>query len=146
MFDVSDVMQQFYEQNIKPNPDLLSSLTVHRDATLERVKRGLEKLREEGKLAGPYTKDLDQGSYAMDLLIQQPNDDYDLDEGLIFDSDTIPESALDARKRVHEAILKVGGNFSKEPEVRTNAVTVWYAEAEASPHLASRQASASWSV
>ncbi len=77
MFDVSDVMQQFYEQNIKPSTDLLSSLTVHRDATLDRVKRGLEKLREEGKLAGPYLKDVDQGSYAMNLLIQQPNDDYE---------------------------------------------------------------------
>ncbi|WNG28439.1 hypothetical protein F0U62_33890 [Cystobacter fuscus] len=128
MFDVSDVMQQFYEDDVKPSADLLKGLTANRDATLDRIKRGLEKLRDEGKLAGPYAKDVDQGSYAMDLLIQQPNDDYDLDEGLIFDADKIPESALDARKRVLEAILKIGGNFSKDPEVRTNAVTVWYAE------------------
>lgn len=127
MFDVSDMLDRFYKDSVRPDGEALQGLATHRDATLERLERGLAKLREEGKKAGPYASTLNQGSYAMDTIILQPNDDYDLDIAVIFDADQIPESALDARKRVHEALMLDAANFSKEPEVRNNAVTVWYA-------------------
>ena len=45
---------------------------------------------------------------------------------VIFEKDDLPETPYLARKRIQEAMIEAGGNFSKEPECRTNAVTIWY--------------------
>ena len=64
----------------------------------------------------------------MHTLNQHPDGDYDIDTAVIFDEMSLPASALEARKRVAEAVLLAGVAFSRDPEARTNAVTVWYAE------------------
>jgi len=66
----------------------------------------------------------------MHTLNKDPNNDndYDIDVALIFYKDEIPENPLKARQRVRDALCKRCTNFTKEPEARTNAVTVWYAE------------------
>ncbi|MCP4985863.1 MAG: hypothetical protein GY928_07295, partial [Colwellia sp.] len=69
-----------------------------------------------------------QGSYAMYTLNQHPENDYDIDIAIVFRKDDLPTSPLEARKRIADAFVKAGGNFSKAPEARNNAVTVWYAE------------------
>lgn len=64
----------------------------------------------------------------MHTLNQHRKDEYDIDVAVIFEEAALPATALDARKRVADALLKTGGNFRKKPEVRTNAVTVWYGD------------------
>lgn len=64
----------------------------------------------------------------MHTLNRHPDGDYDIDTAVIFDEANLPASPLDARKRVAEALLQSGVNFLRNPETRTNAVTVWYAE------------------
>lgn len=59
---------------------------------------------------------------------QHPNDEYDIDVALVFKKHHLPDDAFDSRERIAKALQKVGGNFAKEPEARTNAVTIWYAD------------------
>ena len=71
---------------------------------------------------------INQGSYAMHTLIQHPSWEYDIDVALIFDKDALPAQALDARKRIADALARAGGRLKYEPQARTNAATVWYAD------------------
>lgn len=102
-------------------------LRDYRDCNIDRLKDGLKAL--DYKLP---VRTCNQGSYAMNSLNQRPENnsdlDYDIDVAIIFKKEDLPESPLDARQRVLEGILEGGGNFRRTPEVRTNAVTVWYQE------------------
>ena len=64
----------------------------------------------------------------MHTLNQHPDNEYDIDTGVVFAADALPTTALAARQLIADALRATGGAFSKEPEARTNAVTVWYAE------------------
>jgi len=76
-----------------------------------------------------FIDDCGQGSMAMHTINQaQHNDDHDIDHALIYSEDDAPEKPEDAREFVASAIKEAGGNFTDDPEPRTNAVTVWYAD------------------
>lgn len=70
------------------------------------------------------------GLYAMHTLNQCEHTDYDIDVGVIFEKDDLPADPAQARQRVRDALQKKmeGTNFSKDPDARKNAVTVWYAD------------------
>jgi hypothetical protein len=122
MFDMHKKLNQFYDDHVRLGEER-QTLAKHRDANLDRLKAGLEKLE--------YPSSFDyrnQGSYAMHTINQHPEKDYDIDVAIIFAKDDLPSSALDARKRIEEAMREGGGNFSQPPEAKTNAVRVYYAE------------------
>jgi len=123
MFILHTEMYKFYRDHVRLSADQRRELAGYRDTNYERLKDGLEVL----DFPKPVRK-CDQGSYAMHTTNKHPNKDYDIDVAIIFDKDDLPSSALDARKRVESAMIKGGGNFSRPPEARTNAVTVWYQE------------------
>ena len=62
----------------------------------------------------------------MHTLNQAEHNDYDIDVAVVFEKGDLPEDPLKARQRVRDALLKRCDNFTKEPEARHNAVTVWY--------------------
>jgi len=138
MYDASKFLSRFYNEELRLGREGRQKLAKLRDTNLERLRAGLEKLLVSlaGKRLGPlrgatkatFERSLDQGSYAMHTLNQHPAGDYDIDTGVVFDAAALPASALDARKRVAEALRLSGVSFAKEPEARTNAVTVWYVE------------------
>jgi hypothetical protein len=129
VFDCHQLLNDFYVDHVRLGKTRRDALAGYRDTNLERVSTGLEKL---GALAGAasaqFDRSLAQGSYAMHTLNQHPDNDYDIDTGLVFAMTNIPGDAKDARRRVARAVREAGGNFSKQPEARTNAVTVWYAD------------------
>jgi cyclic GMP-AMP synthase DncV-like protein len=63
----------------------------------------------------------------MHTLNRHPDNEYDIDTAVIFAEESLPADPLAARKRVAEALNLSGAPFSRDPEARTNAVTVWYA-------------------
>ncbi|MBC8520440.1 MAG: hypothetical protein H8D26_00390 [Methanomicrobia archaeon] len=129
MFDMHETMNQFYKDYVRLNEEEKRKLAGYRDTNLKRLKFGLDKLGEENDTVYPYYQYYrNQGSYAMHTLNQHPENDYDIDIAIVFKKDDLLSSALDSRKRIADALKKGGGNFSKEPEARTNAVTVWYKE------------------
>jgi adenylyl/guanylyl cyclase-like protein with sensor domain/cyclic GMP-AMP synthase DncV-like protein len=129
MFNVHPLLMKHYADNIRLGADRRHLLAQHRDSNLERLKAGLAKLAEEHRGTCPvFLRAFDQGGYAMHTLNQHPDNEYDIDTGVVFSADSLPTTALAARQLVADALCATGGAFSKEPEARTNAVTVWYAE------------------
>ncbi len=128
MFDCSAQLAKFYNDHVRLGSDRRQMLAGHRDANLDRLSDGLAKISEDdGKTYENFIKSFNQGSYAMHTLNQHPDNDYDIDVGVLFDAADVPASPLEARKRVARAIASKADGFAKEPEARTNAVTVWYA-------------------
>ncbi len=129
MFNVCAALQEFYDTHVRLGNERRQALAGHRDANLKRLSDGLTALKNEGRVkCGPYAKSYTQGSFAMHTLNQHADNDYDIDVGVLFEEYCLPSSALDSRNLVAEALVKAGGNFAKDPESRTNAVTVWYSE------------------
>jgi hypothetical protein len=129
VYDACKLLSRFYEDKLRLGRDGRQKLAGLRDTNLDRLRSGLEKLGPmRGANKAAFESSLDQGSYAMHTLNQHPDGDYDIDTAVIFDEAALPASALEARERVAEALLQSGVSFLRDPEARTNAVTVWYAE------------------
>lgn len=125
MFDTHIELNDFFKEHVRLKPDRVEELDTLRQRNLDRLNTGLDKLGFNGPVRTPV-----QGGRAMKTLNQTPENnqeaDYDIDTATIFKRDDLPENPLDARRRVLAGVQKGGGNFSQEPEARTNAVTVWY--------------------
>lgn len=73
-----------------------------------------------------------QGSYPMYTMVQQPDRDYDIDDGIYFELDDLKgprggdKSTSDAKEMVRKALHTE--TFRRAPEVRTNCVRVYYNE------------------
>lgn len=122
MFDLHRELNVFYEAHVRLGAER-SVLAEHRDTNLSRLKAGLVALGYPSSF-----NSRDQGSYAMFTINQHPNKDYDIDIAIIFDAGDLPDTAYNARKRIEAAMIAGGGNFSRDPEAKTNAVRVYYAE------------------
>ena len=131
MYDLTKELAGFYNTHVRLGTDRRQDLACKRDLNLDRVRDGLDALAGKTGRSRPHFYNwLNQGSYAMHTLNQDPGDanDYDIDVGLVFRKDDLPVGALEARQRVRDALLEKCTNFSKEPEARTNAVTVSYSD------------------
>jgi hypothetical protein len=127
MFDLHSEIYAFYSEHVRLSTDERKQLREYRDRNIRRLKDGLKKLGYKVPIRTPT-----QGGYAMRTLTQRPQNnpdvDHDIDVAVIFRQEDLPAGALDARKRVLAGVIEGGGNFKKDPEARTNAVTVWYQE------------------
>ena len=133
MFDTHSELKTFFEEHVRLGKKRRDALAHFRDANLTRLKSGLDALGKKHGTKYAYFKEVrDQGGYAMRTLNQHASDEYDLDEGLIFDAEDLPDEPAESRQRVCSAFKEMPGNFLRPPRVRTNAVTVWYANG---PHL-----------
>lgn len=129
MYDLAAEMFSFYDDEVRLKKPDRDELAGYRDLNLDRLNSGLDALEEETGEARPhYDSYRNQGSYAMLTLNKHADGDYDIDVAVLFRKGDLPGAPADARKRVRDALLKKSTNFSKEPEARTNAVTIWYAE------------------
>lgn len=126
MIDFSSELHLFYLKHVRLG-DERATLRDYRDRNIARLKSGLKELGYKGPIRTP-----NQGGYAMGSLTQRPETnaeiDHDIDVATIFRRDELPEDPLLARKRVLDGVLEGGGNFRRDPDARTNAVTVWYQE------------------
>ena len=122
LYNMHSELNEFYEKHVRLK-DEIKHLRKLRDINLNRVKEGLKELDKPA-----FVKYLEQGSIAMSTANKAPDNDYDIDIAVIFEKDGLPATALDARKRVAEALKKKATGFTKEPEARTNAVTVHYSD------------------
>lgn len=129
MFDASKELNVFYENHVRLGTPLAKALGGYRDLNLGRLTDGLKVLGDKKGVVYPtYSDYKNQGSYATHTLNQCEHTDYDIDVGVIFENENLPEDAADARMRVRDGLAEKCTNFTKEPEARKNAVTVWYAD------------------
>lgn len=127
MFNCAEALRQFHDDSILLPEEKRKTLRDCRSANQKRLKEGLKAAKEPSPVR--FVK---QGSYAMKTTIQQPNNDYDIDDGALFvkkdlkDSQGADKTALDARNMVCAALQDKA--FKKKPEVRENCVRVYYNE------------------
>ncbi|WP_114947575.1 cyclic GMP-AMP synthase DncV-like nucleotidyltransferase [Microvirga calopogonii] len=125
MFDCAkDILAHHDEAVTLPQADR-TQMRDRRNANRDRLKKGL---KDAGKPAPLEFKS--QGSYAMKTMVQHPERDYDIDDGVYFaKEDLVGErgaemSSLQARQMVRNALDD--GSFKQAPEVRSNCVRVYY--------------------
>jgi Cyclic GMP-AMP synthase DncV-like, nucleotidyltransferase domain len=121
MYDMHKELNEFYDEHVRLKEDR-EKLASYRDTNLDRLKAGLEKLSYPSRF-----ESINQGSYAMHTINKHPHNDYDIDVAIIFADGDLPSGSGDARKRIEEAMIEGGGDFSTLPEAKTNAVRVSYA-------------------
>lgn len=127
IYDCSKEMMDFLNKKVRLSEKDQSKLRGYRDTNLTRLTNGLDKNSDPS-----YKKSINQGSYAMNTINQHPDNDYDLDIGIVFKkSDLIgkqgaDKNALETRKMVCEAMQDK--RFKKSPEVLKNCVRVYYNE------------------
>ena len=131
MFDLAAELQTFYDEHVRLGAERRSDLAAKRDLNLDRLRGGLDQLAQETGKPHPYFRSTqNQGGYAMHTLNQDPDgaNGYDIDVAVIFNGSDLPDTALAARQRARDALLKKCATFADVPEARTNAVTIWYSE------------------
>ena len=98
-----------------------------RNANRERLKTRLK--FDDKPIPEKFIK---QGSYAMHTMVQDPENDYDIDDGLYFTQESLKDedgndmSPSDARQMVCNALKD--GRFNKQPKVMNNCVRIYYEE------------------
>lgn len=127
MHDCAQDIQSYHDDDVKLSEDTRAKLRDNRNANRDRLKENLKEKKKPAPLR--FQK---QGSYAMRTTIQEANNTYDIDDGVIFamgdlkgerDGDM---TALDARQMVCDHLKDK--RFNKKPEVLKNCVRVYYNE------------------
>lgn len=125
MYDCDADVRAFHNDEITLNHAQQSDMRNRRDANRNRLKKGLENKGDPSPCS--YQA---QGSYAMHTMVQDDNNDYDIDDGVVFSKAALigkqgaDKSALDARKMVRDAVDD--GSFATPPAVLKNCVRVLY--------------------
>jgi len=127
MIDCSKEISNFHDDRVKLPEDIRKKLSDQAEANERRLKDGLKEAEEPAP-----SHFVLQGSYAMRTTVQHPENDYDIDDGVVFTKESLKgrqgadKTPLDARKMVCEALYDDA--FKKKPEVRDNCVRVYYNE------------------
>ena len=125
MIDCSKDIRKFHDQEVTLPQAERSKMRNRRDTNRNRLSSGLSKADKPVPIEFVV-----QGSYAMKTMTRDPDNDYDIDDGVYFDvGDLIGPrgaemTALQARQMVRDAVDD--GSFARAPEVRKNCVRVYY--------------------
>lgn len=126
MTNSHDDMIEFYKDAVRISTDERGRLDTARDTCVGGVSKGLT---DKG---GPQIrKFVEQGSFAMRTVVQHPENDYDIDNGVVFDRDALKRSnGTDMAPRAARQLIADSfkdERFKKDPEVKTNCVRFNYA-------------------
>jgi len=125
MFDCGRDVLAYHDDAVTLSQSERTAMRDRRDANRDRLKKGLKDKKDPQP--AEFCK---QGSYAMKTMVQDPENKYDIDDGVYFDQEALKgpnggnKSALEARNMVRDAVDD--GSFNTPPEVRPNCVRVWY--------------------
>ena len=121
----------YHNDRVQLTSSQKNELRNRRDANRDRVR---DRLKDAGHPLPQ--KFVAQGSFSMGTTIQEPNRDYDIDDGVVFSRESLqgPRGAdktpLDTRHMVRDAVDN--GSFKQPPETKTNCVRVFYNDG---PHV-----------
>lgn len=127
MFDCARDIRNYHDDRVKISENTRDRLRENRNANRDRLKNNLKVKKKPLPLR--FQK---QGSSAMRTTIQEANNAYDIDDGVIFDKDDLKGdrgwdmTALEARQMVCGCLKDK--RFNKEPEVLKNCVRIYYNE------------------
>ncbi len=125
MKNCHDDITAFHDEEVTLPQKERSEMRDRRDANRRRLKNGLKRDGEPAPLGSRS-----QGSYSMRTMVQQPDRDYDIDDGVYFDREKLKgpqggdKSAADAKEMVRKALHD--DSFKRPPETLKNCVRVYY--------------------
>jgi hypothetical protein len=125
MFDYNKQITKYEEDKVAISEDTRSVLRKNRDANRNRLKKNLP----DDKKIKQFQP---QGSYAHRTMIQHEANDYDIDDGVVFDEGVLKTSQgndmspLEVRDMIVDALQD--DKFDKKPERLKNCVRVFYKE------------------
>ena len=125
MYNCHDDILAYHDEKVTLPKKERDEMRDRRNTNRNRLKNGLE---NDGEPAPSNFQS--QGSYAHRTMVQHPEKDYDIDDGVYFWKDHLKgprdgdKSARDAKEMVRKALDDE--RFKKPPEVRTNCVRVYY--------------------
>ncbi|MDH2345474.1 cyclic GMP-AMP synthase DncV-like nucleotidyltransferase [Bradyrhizobium sp. SSUT77] len=125
MFDCSKDVRAYHDQEVTLPKSEQDAMRDRRNANRTRLRNGLAEADKPAPLE--FVK---QGSYAMKTMTRDPNNDYDIDDGVYFRKEDLvgdrgaEMTSLQARQMVRNAVDD--GKFKTPPEVRSNCVRVVY--------------------
>lgn len=125
MFNTATQVSGFHSAEVALGSSERAEMKKRRDSNRNRLRKGLEN-NTDPKPIGCHT----QGSYSMKTMVQDPDCDYDIDDGAYFKAADLKGSgggektALQVRQMVCAALQD--DKFATQPEVRKNCVRVYY--------------------
>ena len=110
------------------------------NSKLQEIREKDESIKEDIKAAFKdkgysFIKFFQQGSYATHTCIEPENedDDYDIDVGVVIDSENAPDNPVDVKKTLRDVLVNRG---LKNPKIKMPCVTAqYYKEGEKRFHL-----------
>lgn len=127
MYDCAKDVLAFHDDEVTLSQAQRTAMRDRRDSNRERL---VDRLSSDDK--PKPEKFIKQGSYAMRTMVQDPDNDYDIDDGVYFsqaslkDEDENDMSPGNARQMVCDALKD--GRFNKQPKVMKNCVRIFYEE------------------
>ena len=125
MFDCSKDIRAYHNQNVTLPKTEQDSMRNRRNSNRNRLRKGLEEADRPEPIAF-----VSQGSYAMKTMVRDPDNDYDIDDGVYFRKEDLvgtrgaEMTSLQARQMVRDAVDY--DRFKQAPDVRSNCVRVYY--------------------
>jgi hypothetical protein len=120
-------IRRFHNNEVTLTGESRGNMRKRRDANRDRLKSGLA-ANDDPSPIGCHT----QGSYSMHTMVQDPNLDYDIDDGVYFKaSDLIDEDGHDVTAEAVKGMVCEALQshlFNTSPESLDNCVRVYYNE------------------
>ena len=126
MFDCSKDVRAYHDQNVTLLKTDQDAMRDRRDANRRRLRKGLDANGDPAP--SEFVK---QGSYAMRTMVQHPDNDYDIDDGVYFDEAVLVDqygfalTPLEAKERVCTALSR-DKRFANSAEVFPKCVRQAY--------------------
>lgn len=126
MKDCHSDIAAYHKDEVKLTKNEMKSMRGRQSSNQDRLKSRLDG-NDKPKIREIVT----QGSFAMKTMVQHPDNDYDIDDGVYFDVEDLNEAANDtemtprqAREMVRDAAFD--SSFRKKPQARKKCVRVYY--------------------
>ncbi|MCM0344860.1 nucleotidyltransferase [Staphylococcus aureus] len=127
MYDCSKEFNTFYREKVVLSAKEQNELRQKRKLNIRRLKEGLKEYNKEKKTSYKIAEDRIQGSMAMHTITQNDEKDYDIDVGIVFESDCLNKLGAQAtRNMVANALERKTRQFAQPPEVKTSCVRLKY--------------------
>ena len=123
MYDCSKEFNKFYRTRVVLSETDQSELRKKRKLNIKRLREGLLDYNDEKGKDYKIAEDRIQGSMAMHTIVQNDKNDYDIDVGIVFESDNLNGMGpLATRKMVADALKRKTKHFAEDPDVKTSCV------------------------
>lgn len=106
MYDCSKEFKKFYRTEVVLPETEQNELREKRKLNVKRLKEGLGEYNDEKGKTYKVSEDRIQGSMAMHTVVQNDKKDYDIDVGIVFESNNINELGPRATRNVIADALK----------------------------------------